>query len=59
VLGEPLGGFIVWIHAGLPLALGALPRPALCQPEPQALTSSFSFCASATSFWATCDGTSS
>jgi hypothetical protein len=59
VLGEPAGGLVVRVEARFALALAPLPDAPFGQPVPQALTSSFSFCASATSFWATCDGTSS
>jgi hypothetical protein len=59
VLGEPAGRRVVRLEAGLALALGPLLRSALGQPMLQTLASSCSFCASATTFWATCVGTSS
>jgi hypothetical protein len=59
VLGEPPSRIVVGFEPDLTLALRALLRSAMRQPMLQALTSSFSFCASAMTFWATCDGTSS
>jgi hypothetical protein len=59
VLGEPARRLVVGFEPDLPLPLAALLRSPLGEPVPQALTSSFSFWASAITFWATCDGTSS
>jgi hypothetical protein len=59
VLFEPAGRRVVRVEASLALALGSLLRPAMGQPVLQALTSSFSFSASAMTFWATWAGTSS
>ena len=59
MLGEPARRVVVRLESDLTLALPALLRASLRQPMPQALTSSFSFCASAMTFWATCVGTSS
>jgi hypothetical protein len=59
VLRQPAGGRVVRVEADLALALGALLCPAMGQPVLQALTSSFSFSASAMTFWATWVGTSS
>jgi hypothetical protein len=59
VFREPAGSLVVGIEADLSFALGALLRAAVGQAMLQTLTSSFSFCASAMTFWATCDGTSS
>ena len=56
---QPAGRRVVRVEADLPLVLRALLRAAMREPMPQALTSSFSFCASAITFCATCDGTSS
>jgi hypothetical protein len=59
VLREPAAGVVVRVEPGLTLPLGALLRAAMRQPVSQTLASSFSFCASAMTFWATCVGTSS
>jgi hypothetical protein len=59
VFGEPPRALVVGIEADLTLALAALLRRALGRTEFQTLTSSFSFCASAMTFWATWAGTSS
>jgi hypothetical protein len=56
---QPAGRRVVRVEADLPLALGALLSAAMGEAMPQALTSSFSFSASAITFCATCDGTSS
>jgi hypothetical protein len=59
VLGEPARRVIFGVEPDLALALSALLSAAMREPMLQALTSSFSFCASAMTFWATCEGTSS
>jgi hypothetical protein len=59
VLGQPAGGLVVRVETGLALELAAPFRRLLGAAKPQTLTSSFSFCASAMTFWATCVGTSS
>ena len=59
MLREPAGRLVVGLKPDLTLSLSALLHPAVREPVPQAVTSSFSFCASAMTFWATCDGTSS
>jgi hypothetical protein len=59
VLGEPAGRLVVRVEPDLALLLRPLLRPSGREPVPQAWASSFSFCASAITFWATCDGTSS
>ena len=59
MLGQPTRGLVIGVEAELALALGALLRSAMGQAMPQTFASSFSFCASAMTFWATCVGTSS
>jgi hypothetical protein len=59
MFGEPARGLVVGIEADLSFALGSLLRAALGEAMLQTFASSFSFCASAMTFWATCDGTSS
>jgi hypothetical protein len=59
MLGKPAGCSVVRVEAGLALALGALLRASMREPMLQTFASSCSFCASAITFWATCDGTSS
>jgi hypothetical protein len=59
VLGEPARGVVVGIETLVSLALGSLLRPAMREAVLQTLTSSFSFWASAITFWATCAGISS
>jgi hypothetical protein len=59
VLGEPARRLVVGIEADLTLAFGSLLRAALGEAALQTFASSFSFCASAITFCATCDGTSS
>ena len=59
MLGEPARRVVLGIEADLPLALGALLRAAMGQAMSQTFASSCSFCASAMTFCATCDGTSS
>lgn len=59
MLREPAGRLVVRVEPDLPLPVAALLRPAVRKPVAQALTSSFSFAASAMTFWATCAGTSS
>ena len=59
MLGEPARGLVFVIEPCLPLALRALLRAATGQTMLQTLASSCSFCASAITFWAMCDGTSS
>ena len=59
MLREPAGGGVVRVEARLALPLGPLLRAAVGQPVLQTLASSFSFWASAMTFWATWEGTSS
>jgi hypothetical protein len=59
VLGEPPRRLVVGIETDLSFALGALLRAALGEAILQTFASSFSFCASAMTFWATCAGISS
>ena len=59
MLREPAGGVVVRVEACLALSLGPLLRAAVGQAMPQTLASSFSFWASAMTFWATWEGTSS
>jgi hypothetical protein len=59
VLGEPACGFVVRVEAELSLALRSLLGSAMGQAMLQTFASSFSFWASAMTFWATCVGTSS
>ena len=59
MLGEPACSLVLRIEADLTLSLGPLLRAAVREPVLQTLASSFSFCASAMTFWATCAGTSS
>jgi hypothetical protein len=59
VLSKPARRLVVGIEPDLSLALGALLRTAMGEAMLQTFASSFSFCASAITFWATCDGTSS
>jgi hypothetical protein len=59
VLGEPACSLVLWVEADLALSLGALLSAAMGQAVLQTFASSFSFCASAMTFWATCAGTSS
>jgi hypothetical protein len=59
VLGQPAGGLIFGIKPDLALPLASPLRCLLGAAKPQTLTSSFSFCASSMTFWATCAGTSS
>jgi hypothetical protein len=59
VLGEPTGRLVVRLEPDLALPLRPLLRPSVRQAVPQACASSFSFWASAITFWATCEGTSS
>ena len=59
MLGEPARGVVVGLEPDLTLTLRTLLRASLREAMPQAFTSSFSFCASAMTFCATCDGTSS
>ena len=59
MLGQPAPGLVVRLQTGQPLPLRALLRAAVGEAMPQALTSSFSFSASAMTFWATWVGTSS
>jgi hypothetical protein len=59
VLGEPPGRLVVRVEPDLALSLRPLLRPSVREAVPQACASSFSFCASAITFWATCEGTSS
>jgi hypothetical protein len=59
VLGQPAARLVVGVEPDLALPVRPLLRSSVREPVSQALTSSFSFCASAITFWATCDGTSS
>jgi hypothetical protein len=59
VLGQPAGGLVVGVETDPALPVPPLLGSSVREPVSQALTSSFSFCASAITFWATCDGTSS
>jgi hypothetical protein len=59
MLGEPAASLVVGLEADEPLSLASLLRAAVRQPMLQTFASSCSFCASATTFWATCVGTSS
>jgi hypothetical protein len=59
VLGQPAPSLVIRIQTSQPLPLPALLRAAVGEAMPQALTSSFSFSASAMTFWATWLGTSS
>jgi hypothetical protein len=59
VLGEPAARVVLRIQADLALALGSLLRAAMGQAMLQTFASSSSFCASAMTFWATWEGTSS
>jgi hypothetical protein len=59
VLGQPPRRLVVRIEADLPLSLAALLGGELAPTELQTLTSSCSFWASAMTFCATCEGTSS
>jgi hypothetical protein len=59
VLGEPACGFVVGIEPELALALRSLLGSAMGRAMLQTFASSFSFWASAMTFWATCVGTSS
>ena len=59
VLGEPARRIVVRVDAYVPLALGSLLRAPLGEAMLQTFASSCSFWASAMTFWATCDGTSS
>ena len=56
---KPASRRVVRVETDEPLALGAFLGASMRQAVFQALTSSFSFCASATTFCATCVGTSS
>jgi hypothetical protein len=59
VLLEPAGRGVVRVEPDLALALGALLRAPMGEAMLQTFASSSSFCASAMTFWAMCDGTSS
>ena len=59
MLGEPAPRVVVGIDADLALALGSLLRAPVGEAMLQTFASSCSFCASAMTFCATCDGTSS
>jgi hypothetical protein len=59
VLRQPARRLVVRVQTDLPLELGALLRAPMREPMLQTFASSCSFCASAMTFWATCEGTSS
>jgi hypothetical protein len=59
VLGEPARRIVTGVEADLSFTLGSLLRAPLGEAMLQTFASSFSFWASAMTFWATCDGTSS
>jgi hypothetical protein len=59
VLGQPARGFVIRVEADLALTLCSLLRAPMRQAMLQTFASSFSFCASAMTFWATWVGTSS